>query len=71
MIEKIKELLLSYEVEFSNDSTYSDRGIRKEDYNDLAQELVKLLHLKVCKECENNPPMEGTDTCQWCALSDQ
>lgn len=24
----------------------------------------------LCKECGNNKPMQGVDTCQWCVLSD-
>ena len=40
MKDKIEKVLLSYDVEFSNDSTYSERGIRKEDYSELAEELV-------------------------------
>lgn len=25
---------------------------------------------KLCNKCEKNISMEGSDTCQWCALSD-
>ncbi len=54
MKDKIEKVLLSYDVEFSNDSTYSERGIRKEDYSELAEELVKLFLIppvisSVCK----------------------
>lgn len=42
MKDKIEKVLFSYDVEFSNDSTYSERGIRREDYSELVQDLVKL-----------------------------
>ena len=42
MKDRIEKVLLSYDVEFSNDSTYSERGIRREDYAELAEKLVKL-----------------------------
>jgi hypothetical protein len=57
MRDKIEKVLLSYDVEFSNDSTNSERGIRKEDYSELAEELVKLFLISpvissVCS-CDN------------------
>ncbi|SRR6266403_1200485 len=42
MKEKILELLYKYRIDFSNDSAYTEFGIREEDFKALAEELEKL-----------------------------
>jgi hypothetical protein len=56
MKDKIEKVLLSYDIDFSNDSTYSERGISREDYAELAEELVELFLIppvikSVCVHC--------------------
>jgi len=44
MIDELKKLIVDFECEFSNDSTVSEKGVRSEDYNELAEEIVKLFY---------------------------
>lgn len=39
--EKIVKLFSKYRVDFARDSVYNDFGIREEDFNDLANEIIK------------------------------
>jgi hypothetical protein len=76
MKDKIEKVLLSYDVEFSNDSTYSERGIRREDYAELAEELVKLFLIppvisSVCDihkgtRCDKSFPSYTDGKCREC-----
>ena len=39
---KLIELLYKYRVDFSNSGLYTDFGIREEDFEDLAKDIIEL-----------------------------